>query len=232
MVLNAALFASIFSACVAAVIWYQYATRRKPYQLAWAISFTLFAAASIAEWIGRGWGWSEGLARTYYLGGAILVTGYLALGAIWLLWPGTVARVATLLVVIGSALAIYSITQAPVAAEALAEEGWRALEVPPLARVIRNVFNIGGTLLLVGGTLASWWSMRDRPQLRNRARGILTITVGVLVVAMGGGMASRFGASDGLIAVTNAIGSAIILAGVLWADRRPTTPSPSSAARA
>lgn len=231
MALSAALIASIFSSGIAITIWYQYFTRRKAYQLAWAIAFTLFALASIAEWVGLQWGWNAGLARAYYLFGATLVTGYLALGAVWLLWPGRAARITTGLVVVLSAVALISILQAPAAHDAFAELGWEALERPDLVRNISRLFNIGGTLLLVGGTLSSWWSMRGRPALRNRARGILTITIGVIVVATGGSLAGVLGiAEHDLIAITNATGAVIMLIGVLWADRRSATPISSSQA--
>ena len=73
-------------------------------------------------------------------------------------------------------IAAISLWQAPVSIDALEEMGWEAMERPPLVRVISMLFNIGGTLLLVIGTLSSWLSMRRRPELRYRANGILILT--------------------------------------------------------
>lgn len=220
------LIATIIGALMAVVVWYQYATRHKPYQLAWAISFTLFAAASGAEWIAETWGWTPLLARSYYLFGATLVTGYLALGMVWLLWPGRVARIVTWGVAALSVIAALSLWQAPVSVEAFEELGWEAMERPPLARVISLLFNIGGTLLLVIGTLSSWLGMRGRPELRYRANGILILTIGVIVVASGGSLAGVLSLAErDLIAITNSIGSALMLAGILIADKRPAQSS-------
>lgn len=216
------LIATIISALMAAVVWYQYATRRKPYQLTWAISFTLFAAASGAEWIAETWGWTPLLAWSYYLFGATLVTGFLALGMVWLLWPGQVARLATWGIVALSGIAAISLWQTPVSVEALAEVGWTALERPAMVRGTSMLFNIGGTLLLVVGTLSSWLAMRRRPELRYRANGILILTVGVIVVATGGSLAGVLALAErDLIAATNSLGSAIMLTGILLADKRP-----------
>lgn len=215
------LIASVVSTLMAAVVWYQYATRRKPYQLTWAASFTLFAAASTAEWAAGTWGWTPWLAWSYYLFGATLVTGFLALGMMWLLWPGRVAQIATWAILALSAVAAVSLWQAPVSVTALAEVGWTALERPAIVRGTSMLFNIGGTLLLVTGTLSSWLAMRNRPQLRHRANGILILTAGVIVVATGGSLAGILALAErDLIAITNSFGSAIMLTGILLADKR------------
>lgn len=216
------LIATVVSTLMAAVVWYQYSTRRKPYQLTWAGSFTLFAAASASEWGAGIWGWTPWLAWSYYLFGAILVTGLLALGMIWLLWPGRTARLATLAVFVIGAIAAISLWQAPVAVEALAEIGWEAMERPAVVRGASMLFNIGGTLLLVVGTISSWLAMRTRPEMQNRARGVLVLTIGVIVVATGGSLAGILALAErDLLAITNSLGSAVMLAGILLADKRP-----------
>lgn len=223
------LLATIIGALMGVVVWYQYATRHKPYQLAWAISFTLFAAASGAEWIAETWGWTPLLARSYYLFGATLVTGFLALGMVWLLWPGQAARTVTWVIAALAVIAAVALWQAPVAVEALEELGWEAMERPPLVRAISMLFNIGGTLLLVIGTLSSWLSIRRRPELRYRANGILILTIGVIVVASGGSLAGVLSLAErDLLAITNSIGSAIMLTGILIADKRPAQSTKSS----
>ena len=59
--------------------------RPRPDQIAWAIAFGFFALAAGAEVAGDLVGWSATLARLYYLSGAVLVVGYLALGELYLL---------------------------------------------------------------------------------------------------------------------------------------------------
>lgn len=219
------LISTLISLLISAFIWQQYIRRRKPYQCVWASAFTLFAAACGAQWVAEAWGWSPFLARVFYLCGAILTTGYLALGLIWLLRPGRVARLLTLFVVVLSIVATVTLWQAPVDASAMAEIGWQALARPQVTRSISLLFNIGGTLLLAGGTIASAWGMRGKRHLRNRAAGLGILTLGVLVVAAGGSMVGVLGLSEpDTLATTNSIGAGIILAGIWLADR----PAPST----
>lgn len=215
------LLAAVVSLLTAVTVWNQYRTRKKPYQAVWAVAFTLFTIGTAAEWVGRAFGWSPLAIRLFYLSGAILTTGYLALGLVWLLRGGRTAQVTTGLVVLLSVLAAVSLWRAPIDTEAMADLGWEAMTRPPLARSIGLFFNIAGTLLLVGGTLWSAWKMRANPALRYRALGLLVLTLGVMVVAAGGSMVGVLGLSEAdALAVTNALGIALMLAGIQVADRR------------
>lgn len=215
------LSAAIFSLLTTLTMWYQYVTRKKPYQAVWSFAFTLFTIGTTAEWIGRTFGWSPLTIRLFYLSGAILTTGYLALGLVWLLWGGRTAKVTSWAVVLLSVLATLSLWGAPIDSTTMAELGWEAMTRPPLARSIGLLFNIGGTLLLVGGTLWSAWNMRRKPFLRYRALGLLVLTLGVMVIAAGGSMVGVLGLSEAdALAVTNAFGIAIMFVGIHVADRK------------
>lgn len=209
----------IVSALITAAMALQYVRRRKPYQLVWTVAFVFFTVGTAAEWASRVWGWSPLSVRLFYLSGAILTTGYLALGLIWLQWPGKAAQAATWATVLLSAAAAVSLWQAPIDLESIAAMGWQAMARPPLARGIGLFFNIGGTLLLVGGTLASALRMRTNPALRRRALGLFILTLGVVVVAAGGSMVGVLGLAEAdALAVTNALGAALMLTGILVAD--------------
>lgn len=212
--------AAFVSLLITLVMLNQYRTRKRPYQAVWSIAFALFTAGTAAEWIGANWGWSPLTIRVFYLAGAILTTGYLALGLVWLQWGAKTARVATWLVGVLTLLAAISIGLAPIDEALMAELGWEAMTRPPLARGIGLFFNIAGTLLLVGGTLWSAWSMRGKPFLRNRALGIFVLTLGVMVVAAGGSMVGVLSLSKAdTLAVTNALGAVLMLTGILIADQ-------------
>lgn len=209
----------IVSALITAAMALQYVRRRKPYQLVWTVAFVFFTVGTAAEWASRVWGWSPLSVRLFYLSGAILTTGYLALGLIWLQWPGKAAQAATWATVLLSAAAAVSLWQAPIDLESIAAMGWQAMARPPLARGIGLFFNIGGTLLLVGGTLASALRMRTNPALRRRSLGLFILTLGVVVVAAGGSMVGVLGLAEAdALAVTNALGAALMLTGILVAD--------------
>ncbi len=207
--------ATLISLGIAAFVWYQYVTRRRPHQLVWAIAFTFFFLASTSEWLAGLSGWSPLLARMYYLFGATLNVGYLALGLVWLMRPGPMATVTTLIVVALSLVATVGLALAPVDLDAMPETGWQAMERPPHVRIVSLLFNIGGSLFLIGGTLYSAWTMRTKPALRYRALGLAILTLGVMIIAGGGAFSD-----PNALAVTNAIGALLILTGIWTADKR------------
>src|SRR3954466_3729996 len=91
--------------CGSAVVW-DYLARPKPDKVAWALAFAMFAGAAAAEVVGSLGAWTPLLARVYYVLGATLVVGYLALGELYLLMRREWAdRAAGLLIAI-SALAV------------------------------------------------------------------------------------------------------------------------------
>ncbi|MFZ9960046.1 MAG: hypothetical protein ACO3GP_06610 [Candidatus Limnocylindrus sp.] len=76
---------TLLAALFAALLFNQYAVRRAPYQLAWAIGATAFAVAAGAESAAQLAGWSEPLYRVWYLTGAVWTAGWLGAGTILLL---------------------------------------------------------------------------------------------------------------------------------------------------
>ncbi|HET7094917.1 MAG TPA: hypothetical protein VFI22_15605, partial [Thermomicrobiales bacterium] len=78
------LAAAIIAAACAVMIGRDAARRPKPDKIAWLIAFILFALAAGCEVVGALAGWTPLLARTYYLEGAVLVVGFLALGELYL----------------------------------------------------------------------------------------------------------------------------------------------------
>ncbi|MDQ3549719.1 MAG: hypothetical protein M3439_12975, partial [Chloroflexota bacterium] len=94
------------------VVLRDHLARPKSAGLVWTIAFAIFGIAALAEVIGTLVGWTPLLARIYYVLGATLVVGYLALGELYLLMRRQwVDRIAGLLVVL-SALAISLVSRA------------------------------------------------------------------------------------------------------------------------
>ena len=73
------------AALFALLLFEQYARRRGPYQLAWGLGASAFAIAAATEAIAASIGWSDGLYRTWYLGGAVWTAGWLGAGTLLLL---------------------------------------------------------------------------------------------------------------------------------------------------
>jgi hypothetical protein len=213
--------AAAASAAFAAAVLRQYAARGRPYQLAWGIALSMFAVASLALTAGVVAGWTPLSFKLYYLFGAILNVPWLALGTVELLGGTAVKRAYlaglvafTLLSVVLVALA--RVTAADLTGRLLPE----GKEFLPLAvRVLAFLGNTVGTLVVVGGAVASGLAMRARRDLRPRFEGTLLIALGVLLAAGGGVFA--FLASSDKLALALALGASVMYLGF----RRASTPA-------
>ena len=213
--------AAAASAAFAVAVLRQYAARRRPYQLAWGIALSMFTVASLALTAGVVAGWTPVSFKLYYLFGAVLNVPWLALGTVELLAVMAVRRayltalaVFTLVSVILVALA--RVTAADLAGRLL-PEGKEFL--PVAVRVLAVVGNSVGTLVVVGGAVASGLAMRSRRELRPRFEGTLLIALGVLLAASGGVLA--FLASSDKLALGLAVGASVMYLGF----RRASTPA-------
>jgi hypothetical protein len=213
--------AAAASAAFAAAVLRQYAVRRRPHQLAWGIALSMFAAASLALTAGVAFGWTPLSFKLYYLFGAVLNVPWLALGTVELLAGPAVRRAYlaalaafTLLSVVTVALA--RVTTADLAGRLL-PEGKEFL--PVAVRVLAVVGNTVGTLVVVGGAVASGLAMRSRRDLRPRFEGTLLIALGVLLAASGGVLA--FLASSDKLALGLAVGASVMFLGF----RRASAPA-------
>jgi len=213
--------AAAASAAFAVAVLRQYAARRRPYQLAWGIALSMFTVASLALTVGVVAGWTPVSFKLYYLFGAVLNVPWLALGTVELLAGLAVRRaylaalaVFTLASVILVALA--RVTAADLAGRLL-PEGKEFL--PVAVRVLAVVGNSVGTLVVVGGAVASGLAMRSRRELRPRFEGTLLIALGVLLAASGGVLA--FLASSDKLALGLAVGASVMYLGF----RRASTPA-------
>ena len=76
-----AVLAAIFSVALLD----QWRTRRRAYQIIWALGMAFFAIAVAAEAIAAASGWNETIYRAWYLTGAVWTAGWLGLGTAFLL---------------------------------------------------------------------------------------------------------------------------------------------------
>ena len=211
------IFSTLISALCAIVITRDAKRKPRPDKLAWAVAFTIFAIASLCEVIGSLSEWTPFLVRTYYLTGAVLVVGYLALGELYLLAGNKIARIAPGATILITAFATALVFNSPVDETKLANEGWEALERSTALTITTITLNAGGTLVIVGGLLYSAWKFKRAGLYRNRMIGCVLIAVGTLIVAMGG-TATRLGQRE-YFYVAMSIGVATIFLGYLWTRR-------------
>ncbi|HKE99235.1 MAG TPA: glutaredoxin family protein [Actinomycetes bacterium] len=221
--------ATLASAAFGVSVLAQWRRRRRPYQLAWGLSLAMFAAASLALTVGVAGRWTPLGFKVYYLFGAVLTAPWLALGTVWLLATrraalATLAALAAFSAAAVALLALAPVTAADVAAEV--PEGSRFL--PPALRALAVLGNVAGTVVVVGGAVASGLALRQRRELRPRFEGTLLIALGVLLAA-GGGAFAFLGRSGGL-ALALALGAAVMFAGFRRASR-PVRPAAAGAPR-
>jgi hypothetical protein len=204
---------ALIAALCAAFVGWDALRRPSPERVIWAVAFLLFTAAAVCEVVGAAIGWTPALARVYYLAGAVLVVGALALGELYLLLPRRMPAITpgvSLLIVAVAATAVWS---APIDSARLPAVGWQALERGPFLVALTATINAGGTIVLTGGALYSAWKLRAASGSGQRAAGCVLIAVGTLAVALGGTL-TRLGRPEFLY-LTMAFGIAIIFAGVV-----------------
>jgi hypothetical protein len=203
--------------------------RPRPDKIAWVIAFAVFTVAAGAEVVGSLTDWTPTLARVYYLTGAVLVVGYLALGELYLLAGNRIHRYAPGAALLITAISASVVINAGIDEAMLASDGWEAIERGPALKALAIGINSVGTVIIVGGLIYSAWRFRKLGIHRNRMVGCLLIAVGTITVGLGGTL-TRFGHREYLY-IPMAIGVAIIFAGYLQTrkphatSREPQAPS-------
>jgi hypothetical protein len=194
----------------------RFIARRRLHELIWGATFCAFGLAAGSEAYASLFSWTPELVRLYYLAGASLSVGFLALGTLVLLVPRRIALVALGVVLVQSMFMVFLVLRSPVDPEAVRVAGWSALGRDGSLRALALTINVLGTLVVILGTFGSayaqWVSGNG-----GRALGVLLIGLGTLTVAAGGSL-TRFG--HHLLYGPMVLGLLLIFAGY----RRVTSP--------
>jgi hypothetical protein len=184
---------------------------RSPQLAAWAAALAAYAVAAGALAWGAAAGWSEAAFRVYYLAGGLLTAPLLGAGSLLLVGRRWAVPVVLVYggVAVGVALAVP--VEGPFAGTDV-PEAQDVLELWP-ARVLAIVGNTLGTVAVVVVALAS---------IRRRPLGNALILAGVVVAAVGSGLA---GLGVGALAPVLALAALLLYAGFVVptraAPRRP-----------
>jgi hypothetical protein len=204
----------------------RFGRRRRPHEGVWALAMLMFAAASVAVFLGVIRGWRPLDFRVYWLFGAILNVPYLFAGEVYLLATKRTAGHVVLAVVL--ALSVYA-----------GIEVWSAqLFMPALDATLplgKDVFGTGSTayrlaqllafpayFLLLGGLVWSAWRTRNRKDLRHITTGTLMIALGATVIAIGSGVGAGLHVVW-LFSLSLAAGIVLMFAGFLRASQPART---------
>jgi hypothetical protein len=222
------LIAAITGLVFSALVFKQYLSKKRPYQLMWGLAFLMFSLASWSETIAELSGWTPLLAKTYYLFGASLVVGYLAMGTVYLMWGRKTAITCLTLLLIATFACIALIAQAPVDTAKLATDGWKALQRPLSLRLIVGIFTNGiGSLILIGGALYSAYLSIKRKAIDDRLIGTALIAGGALIIASGGMLGGLLGiGGQQMLSISITIGVIVMFVGFLYTGKKPRTQMP------
>lgn len=176
------LASTVISIAFAALVYFQWRARHRPYQLAWAAGLAMFAAAAFTQFVAEAYGWSDPVYRVYYFLAAPLVA-VLGVGSALLMNRRLGLGFALYTIVVGLGFA-YVVLTASVNESALSAAIPGGEGFPTSVRVWSPLFTVPGSIALIGIALYSFW--------RTRLRFNLWIAAGGVAAAASGGL-STFG---------------------------------------
>jgi hypothetical protein len=203
--------AALVSLRLSAELVRRFRRRRSPELAAWAAALAAYALAAGALAWGAAAGWSEATFRVYYLAGGLLTAPLLGAGSLLLAGRRVAAPVVLAYCGLAVGVAIAAPVEGPFAGTDV-PEAQDVLDVWP-ARALAIAGNTLGTLAVVAVALAS---------IRRRPLGNALILAGVVVAAVGSGLA---GLGVGALAPVLALAAVLLYGGFVAPTRRPPPPA-------
>jgi len=219
----AAVGATLVALAFAMSTFERWLARHRRHELAWSVSFLMFALASAALAAGAAGGWNGPVFRLFFFFGAIANVPFLALGTIYLLAGPRIGDRWAALIALFTAFAAGVVTVAPFTAAIPAHQLPQGSDVfGPLPRILAATASAAGALVVIGG--AVWSALKRRMVVGNAL-----IAAGTLI-AGGSGLLNSVLDEQTAFAVTLMIGISVIFAGFLvtTATPRPATGRPVS----
>jgi hypothetical protein len=232
-------------AVFALLVFRRYRQRGGTHLLLWGVGLVMFGVASFAEAYSA-LAWHPTVFRLWYLNGAILNAAWLGQGTVFLLARRrAVARALMVALAAASALAAVLVFTTPLDAsrfrpdEPLSAQ-YREVTDPtgqvrpgilPRGAAVRRItplFNIYGTVTLVGGALYSAWLLYRKEIVPQRVVGNILIAAGALSLAAASTLV-RLGLAD-VLYLAELVAAVAMFAGFLLATVRVPAPAPAPAA--
>jgi hypothetical protein len=180
------LTSSLVSLIFAITVLDQYFAKRKPFQLVWAIGLFMYFISTLTEFWTETFGLNIFVYRLWYIFGAIFVAAYLGMGTVYLLARRRTANVVLIILLISSVYAVIKVFSAAIDLSLINSLSGKAM--PQDVRLITPVFNVFGTLFLVGGALYSAWMYWKKRVHLNRVTSNFLIALGAILPAIGGSL--------------------------------------------
>ncbi len=219
---------SLISFIFAFFVLRRYAERKGAHLLLWGIGMIFYGIGGFCEGYYGFFGWNDLVFRLWYLFGAILVAAWLGQGTVYLLAKKPWLMITMIILGLGSIYGLVRVFTAELDPTLLTASLHTGSELSGHAiltggvRSLTPLFNIYGTLTLVGGAAWSAWIFFRKRVLLHRTIGNILIAAGALAPAFGGA-GSRFGI-PGALYIGELIGAILMFIG-FW---RATTPMKES----
>lgn len=218
----AALVALVFAIQLAR----RWVSRKRTYELLWALSLLMYAIASAVVAIESVHGWTPFYFRLYWALGAVLNVPFLAAGEVHLMVRNRTALVAVdLILIFVVAYTLGVLRTAAMDPHALAQHlpsGKHVFGAGTPAHRLPQLISIPSYVVLLAGALLSAWRMRANAAIRDRFIGTLLIALGATVVA-GGATFAAYGQMAGFT-LTLMAGISVMFAGFIRASRPAAAP--------
>lgn len=229
-----ALVATAIMLTFAVIVLYRFLRRRNLSNLFWGIGLLMFAMGTFAEaYLEQDW--NDPLFRSWYVFGAMLNAGWLGHGTLTLMTRRPWVRYLTIVLVVLSLIGVAATFAVPLnsaAYHAGQSISTQYKDILPRGgvRLLTPLFNVYGTLFLVGGAFYSaflFWRKRAPSQ---RVLGNVLIAVGALVVASAGTLTRLF--LGGNLPVSELIAAVLMFAGFMLVSAPAMAPEPQPAKHA
>ena len=227
------LISSITSFLFAYFIFRRYLARMGPHLLLWGIGMVFYGIGGFSEAYYGAVGWNPFIFRLWYLVGAILVAAWLGQGTVYLLAKRRLANGLMFLLALGSLYALLRVFSAQLDPSLLTTSVHTGSElsghaiITPGVRTLTPIFNLYGTVTLVGGAAYSAWIFWRKRILLHRTIGNILIAAGAMAPAFGGAF-SRFGI-PGMLYIGELLGAVLMFVGFIRATTPIETKAPEAA---
>jgi len=243
------LTSTIVSLGFAVALLWRYVERKRAHYLVWGLGVLIYGTGTFAEFYSSQ-AWDATIFRLWYLCGAVLAAAWLGQGTVYLLVRKSgVAHTLMAVLLIGTLIAAVHTFSTPLNADVftpskpLSEQyATRSVKITegdseseqeirgimPLGgvRSYSFLFNIYGTIALVGGAVYSGYLFWRKRVMPNRVLGNVFIALGGLSPAIGGTLA-RVGAPEYLY-ISELIGVVVIFVGFALATRQQPVEVPAT----
>lgn len=208
---------------------YQYHKGTHKHLLFWGIGLAMFGLASLCDALFY-LGWNEFVFFGWFLFGAMLNAAWIGQGTVLLLFRRRWVDVLSIVLALASVVALVILISTPLDPSAY-QPGVSIFDqykkiLPDSAIVLRRVllpiFNIYGTITLVGGALWSAYLFYRKRILPNRVLGNVLIAAGALAVAFAGTLS--FGGRPEFHELSQLVFAILIYAGFILASRTAAVP--------